>query len=133
MASVHGDWEFWWEEGENGGANPGGSSGMRQISRGGKELLADGDFLSSEAFALSGKPIVFSHIVSKTIDVSLQSWVMEVCDGSVDKASTGVGRGEDLEGVIPKESWFSEIGGSTGVGMEITGINLRYWSLAAFN
>ena len=63
---------------------------MRQVSRGGEEFLADSDFLAGQGLALSGKPIAFSHIVSKTKDVSLQSGIMEVCNGSVDKASTGV-------------------------------------------
>jgi hypothetical protein len=58
--------------------------------------LADGKFLSGKTLALSGKPIALSHIVSKTADVSLQSRVAEISDGSVDETSTGVGRGEDL-------------------------------------
>jgi hypothetical protein len=96
MTSINGNWELWRKEGEDGSSDSGGPSGIREISRGVKELLADCDFLSGEAFALSGKPITFSHIISKTADVSLQSRVVEVPDGSVDKASTGMGRGEDL-------------------------------------
>jgi hypothetical protein len=96
MTSIDGDWEFRGEEGEYGSSDPGGASRVCEISRSGKELLADCDFLSGEAFALSGKSITLSHIISKTADVSLQSRVVEVPDGSVDKASTGMGRGEDL-------------------------------------
>jgi hypothetical protein len=96
MSSINGDGEFWGEEGENSSSNSGGASGVCEVSGGGKELLADCNFLSSETFALSGKPIAFSHIVSKMRDVSLQSRVVEVADGSVDKASAGMGRREDL-------------------------------------
>jgi hypothetical protein len=58
--------------------------------------LADGKLLSGETLALSSEAISLSHIMSKTADVSLQSRVAEISDGSVNETSTGVGRGEDL-------------------------------------
>jgi hypothetical protein len=133
MTSIGGNREFWGKEGEDGGADPRGSSGMRQIPRGDEELLADGDFFSCKAFTLSSKPIAFSHKMSKTVDVSLQSRVTEVSDGSVNEASTGVSGGEDLEGVVAKEPWFCEVGGRTRVSMEVACIDSCYWALAALD
>jgi hypothetical protein len=133
MTTVNGDWELRGKESEDGHPNSGGAPGVGEISGGGKKLLTDGDFFSSETFALSGKPIVLSHIVSKTIDVSLQSRVVEVSNGSIDKASTGVSGGEDLQGVVPKKPWFSEIRGGVGIGVEVMEINSRDWSLTTFD
>jgi hypothetical protein len=133
MTSIDGDWEFWREEGEDGSPDSGGTSGIREISRGSEKLLADCDFFSGKAFALSGKPIAFSHIISKTTDVSLQSRVAEVPDGSVDKASTGVSGGEDLQGVVPKKPWLSEVWGSAWIGMEVTEIDPCDRALATFD
>jgi hypothetical protein len=133
MTSIDCDWKLRGEEGEDSGANSGSASGVCQISRGGEELLADCDFLSGETFVLLGKLIAFSHIVSKTRDVSLQSRIMEIPDCPVNEASTGVGRMEDLEGVVLKEMWFCEIGSSTGVGVEIARVNFCRRTLATFD
>jgi hypothetical protein len=95
--------------------------------------LTDCDFFSGKAFALSGKLIAFSHIVSKTRDVSLQSGIMEISDGPVDKASTDMGRVKDLEGVVLKESGFCEVGGSVGVGVEIARVYFCYRALTALD
>jgi hypothetical protein len=96
MTSINGDGELWGKEGKDGCPDPRGASGVGQVSGGGKELLADGDFFSSETLALPGKPIALSHIISKTVDVSLQSRVVEVSDGSVDETVTGMSGGKDL-------------------------------------
>jgi hypothetical protein len=133
MTSIDCNWEFWWEEGEDGGPDSRGASGMCQISQGGKEFLTDGDFFSCQTFALLGKPITFSHIVSKTKDVSLQSRVVEVCDCSVNKASTGVCGVKDMKGIVSNETWFSEIWSSAGVGMEVAGVDFGRWPLTAFD
>jgi hypothetical protein len=100
---------------------------------GSKELLTDGDFFSSQTLTLSGKPIAFSHIVSKTKDISLQSGIVEVCDCSVDKAVTGMGGVKDLEGVVSKEPRFGEIRGCTRVGVDVAGVNFCRRSLTTFN
>jgi hypothetical protein len=106
---------------------------MCQVSGGGEEFLADGDFFTGQSFTLSGKPISFSHIMSKTKDISLQSGIVELCDGSVDDVATGVGRVEDLEGIISKETRFSEIRGGARIGMEVAGVDLGCWPLATFD
>jgi hypothetical protein len=133
MTSIDCDGEFRGKEGKDDATNPGGPSGVCQISRSGEELLADGNFFSGEAFPLSGKPITFSHIVSKTRDVSLQSGVTEVPESSVDESSAGVVGLKDLEGVVSKEPWLCKVRGRVGIGMEVAGINLRYWPLATFD
>jgi hypothetical protein len=123
VTSINGDWEFWGKEGEDGRPDPGSASGVCQISGSGEELLADCEFFSGKTLALSGKPIAFSHIMSKTADVSLQSRVVEISDGSVNEAATGVSGGENLEGVVSKEPWFSEVRGGAWICMKITEIN----------
>jgi hypothetical protein len=133
MTSIGGDGKFWGEEGKDGRSDPGSASGVCQISRGGEELLVDFEFFSGKTLALSGKPIAFSHIISKTADVSLQSRVAEISDGSVDKATTGMSGGEDLEGVVSKEPWFSKIRGGAWIRVKITEINSCDWTLATFN
>jgi hypothetical protein len=106
---------------------------MCQVSRGSEKFLADGDFFAGQRLALSGEPISFSHIVSKTKDVSLQSGIVELCNGSIDDVATGVGGVEDLKGVVSKETRFSEVRGGTRVGMKIAGVDLGCWSLATFD
>jgi hypothetical protein len=133
MTSIDGNGEFRGEEGEDGSSDSGSTSGMRQVSGGSEEFLADGDFFVGQGLTLSGKPIAFSHIVSKTKDVSLQSGVVEFCDGSIDDVATGMGGIEDLEGVISKETWFCEIGGGARISVEIARIDFGCWPLATFN
>jgi hypothetical protein len=132
MTSIDCNWEVWGKEGEDGRSDPRSASGVRQISRSGEELLADCKFLSGETLALSGKPIAFSHIISKTADVSLQSRVAEVSNGSVDKAATGVSGGEDLKGVVSKEPGFGKVWSGARVCMEIAEVDPCYWTLTSF-
>jgi hypothetical protein len=106
---------------------------MRQVSGGGEEFLADGGFLAGQRLALSGKPIALSHIVSKTKDVSLQSGVMELRNGSVDDIATGVGGVEYLKGVVSKETRLREVRGGTRVGMEVASVDLACWPLTTFD
>jgi hypothetical protein len=133
MTSVGSDGKLWGKEGEDGASDSGSSSGMCQVSGGSEEFLADGDFFAGQGLALSGKPIAFSHIVSKTKDVSLQPRIVEPCNGSIDDAATGMGRIEDLEGIVSKETWFCEVWGGTRIGVEVARINLGCWALATFD
>jgi hypothetical protein len=133
MTSVNSDGKFWGKESEDGGSDSRGASGMHQVSGGSEELLADGDFLACQALALSGKPIAFSHIVSKMNNVSLQSGIVEVCNGSIDEVAAGMGGVKDLEGVVSKEMWFCKVRGCARVGVEVARVYFCHRSLAAFD
>jgi hypothetical protein len=98
-----------------------------------EELAVDNEFLLSQAFMLADEAIALSHIVSKTKDSTFQSGIAEVCNGPVNKGTTGVSGMEDLEGVVLKEPWFTKIWGGARVGMKVPGIDLCVWSLTSLN